>query len=53
MSKIWRKIFKALFLWGAIMCLTKGVQTGDITYHLFGSLFVVYFCSAINNDEGD
>lgn len=35
------------------MCLAKGVQTGDTTCHIFGSLFVVFFCSAINNDEKD
>lgn len=51
MSEIWREIFKVLFLWGAIICLAKGVQTGDTACHLFGSLFVVFFCSAINNDE--
>lgn len=51
MSKIWREVFKALFLLGAIMCLAKGVQTGDTTCHIFGSLFVVFFCSAINNND--
>lgn len=53
MSNILREIFKALFLWGAIICLARGVQTGDIACHLFGSLFVVFFCSAIHNDEED
>lgn len=53
MSKIWREIFKALLLWGAILCLAKGVQTGDMTCNIFGSLFVALFCSSINNDGED